>query len=66
MAVFALERLIFQGSERCPQYRWTQYALCAKREPLDRIAAAQKHPEEWRVTQLACTQIVLGTLRKIA
>lgn len=36
----------FQG------YRWKQYALCAEKEPLERIRSEQKRPENWRVVQM--------------
>lgn len=51
--MFALEYLQFQGTEHCPQYRWKQFAVCGKRELLERIRSRQAHPENWRVTRLA-------------
>ena len=41
----------FQG------YRWKQYAVCEERGPLERIMAAQKRPEDWRVVPLAADSV---------
>ena len=50
---FVLERLVFQGTEVCPQYRWKQYAVCACEDILKKIKETQRRPENWRVTALA-------------
>lgn len=34
-------------------YRWKQYAACEERRPLEQIRAAQKRPENWRISKLA-------------
>ncbi len=64
--MFALEYLQFQGTEHCPQYRWKQFAVCGKRELLERIRSRQTHPENWRVTRLACESISPDGLKRIA
>ena len=66
MAVFVLEYLQFQGTEHCPQYHWKQFAVCGKKELLERIKIRQAHPENWRVTQLTCEHICMKGLKKIA
>lgn len=43
--MYALEQLVFQGTECCPQYRWKQLAICGSRVPLDKIRNGQQHPE---------------------
>lgn len=38
---------------RCFQgFRWKQYAVCAEKEPLERIPAEQKRKEDWRIIQM--------------
>jgi hypothetical protein len=51
--MYALERLVFQGTERCPQYRWKQFAVCANEELLIKVKNGQRRPEDWRVSPLA-------------
>ncbi len=51
--MYALERLVFQGTECCPQYRWKQLAVCANEKLLNKIKDKQRHPEEWRISPLA-------------
>ena len=64
--MYVLEHLQFHGSGHCPQYRWEQFAVCGKRELLERVRLRQAHPENWRVTQLACESIRLEGLKQIA
>lgn len=47
--MFFLERQVFQGTEKCPQYIWKQWAYCMKREPIEKFLATQAHPELWRI-----------------
>ncbi|WP_148509870.1 hypothetical protein [Hungatella hathewayi] len=47
--LFALERLVLQGTARHPQYCWTLYGHCANKELLERIRQSQHCPKEWRV-----------------
>jgi hypothetical protein len=35
--MFVLEKLEHTG--KCPPYRWTRYAMCASRRPLERVRA---------------------------
>lgn len=51
--MYALERLVFQGTERCPQYRWKQFAVCVNEELLIKVKNGQQRPEDWRVSPLA-------------
>lgn len=51
--LYSLDRLTFQGEEYPPSYRWTRYAVCAKKELLEQIRSGQRHPKEWRVRILA-------------
>lgn len=38
---------------RCFQgFRWKQYAVCAEKEPLERVLAEQKRKENWRIIQM--------------
>lgn len=50
---YVLEQLVFQGTERCPQYRWKQWALSGDRTALERIRNSKSRPEQWRVVPLA-------------
>lgn len=43
--MYALEHLTRQG----PEHQWKQYAVCAKKDLLERIRHSQPRPEEWRV-----------------
>ncbi len=47
--MYILERLVFQGTEKCPQYLWTQMLMSKNRDVLEAIHARQPHPENWRV-----------------
>lgn len=47
--MFYLKRLTFQGTEKCPQYRWTQWFYCMKRAPLEKFLSKQARPEVWRI-----------------
>ncbi len=51
--MFLLERLVFQGTERCPQYVWKQIAMCQKRAPLECVIAGQLRQYDWRISELA-------------
>jgi hypothetical protein len=51
--MFILERLEFQGTERCPQYLWKQYVMCAAKEPLERVVSKQRRRKDWRITETA-------------
>jgi hypothetical protein len=53
--MYILERLEFQGTEKCPQRRWKQLAMCGNREPLARVLAKQRHPRVWRMTENCAT-----------
>ncbi len=38
---------------RCFQgFRWKQNAVCAGKEPLERVLAEQKRKEDWRIIQM--------------
>lgn len=38
---------------RCFQgFRWKQYAVCAEKEPLERVLAEQRRKEDWRIIQM--------------
>lgn len=38
---------------RCFQgFRWKQYAVCAGKEPLERVLAEHKRKEDWRIIQM--------------
>ena len=62
--MFVLERLVFQGLQTCPQYRWVQYALCGNRSLLERVRSAQRQPEDWRVTALAANTFPADRMEK--
>lgn len=47
--MFFLERLTLQGTEKCPQYLWKQWAYCMKRAPLEKFLSKQARPEVWRI-----------------
>lgn len=65
--MYALEQLVFQGTECCPQYRWKQFAVCGSRIPLDKVRSGQRRPDDWRVVFLPCrTEDVMKNLRDIA
>ena len=53
--MYALERLVFQGTETCPMYRWKQYALCGNPGLLERVRSGQRRPEDWRVIPMAAS-----------
>ncbi len=65
--MYALEQLMFQGTGCCPQYSWTQFAVCGNHAPLEKIRNSQRHPERWRIVFMPCQiQDVLKYLPKIA
>lgn len=65
--MYALERLVFQGTNICPQYQWKQFAVCDSRPILDKVRAGQKHPGSWRVVFLPCSlQEVMKNIPKAA
>lgn len=64
--MFALERLVFQGTEACPRYRWKQYALCGSRRPLERVRAGQRRPEDWRIVPLVCSVVLHNVQEQLA
>ncbi len=65
--MYVLERLVFQGTDRCPQYRWKQFVVCDSRPILDKVRAGQKHPGDWRVVLLPCSlQEVMKNVPKAA
>lgn len=51
--MFVLERLVFQGTEKCPQYLWKQILINKNKELMERVRAGQPHPENWRVSPTA-------------
>lgn len=51
--MFILERLVFQGTEKCPQYLWKQMLMSKNKNILEQIRAGQPHPENWRVCPTA-------------
>ncbi len=52
--MYALERLVFQGTEHCPQYRWKQFALCGSRALLEKVRAGQQSPGYWGIVFMPC------------
>ena len=48
--MFFLERLVFQGTEKCPQYMWKQFAMSKNKPLLEKIRRMQRRPEDWRIT----------------
>lgn len=34
-------------------YRWKQYAICDRREPLEQFISQQDKPDEWRIEPMA-------------
>ena len=65
--MYSLERLVFQGTGRCPQYRWKQFAVCGRRVPLDRVRISQRNLENWRVVFMPCQmEDVMKNLQRIA
>lgn len=57
--MFILERLIFQGTEKCPQYLWKQYIVGGNKALLEKIRASQRRPEDWRVVETPWTDLPL-------
>lgn len=51
--MFILERMVFQGTEKCPQYLWKQMLVCKSKDTLELIRSKQLHPENWRVCPTA-------------
>lgn len=51
--MFILERRVFQGTEKCPQYLWKQILMCRSKNLLEQIWDKQRHPENWRVCPTA-------------
>jgi hypothetical protein len=47
--VYILERLEFQGTDQCPQYKWKQIVMCLTCAPLERLREKQRCPEDWRI-----------------
>lgn len=37
----------------CQSYRWKQYAICDRREPLEQLMSQQDRPDEWRIEPMA-------------
>ncbi len=65
--MYALERIVFQGTEHCPQYRWKQFALCGSRAPLEKVKAGQQSPGDWRIVFMPCPiQAVLKNFQQAA
>ena len=64
--MYALEHLNFQGTERCPQYRWKQVAICDNRTPLDKVRAGQQRPADWRVKFMpGSTQTIIAQRKNV-
>jgi hypothetical protein len=51
--MYILEKLVFQGTEQCPQYLWKQIAMCQSDATLERILEKQRRPEDWRIVKTA-------------
>lgn len=51
--LFALERLVPQGTAQCPRYCWTLYGRYANKNLLERIRQSQNCQKEWRVRPCA-------------
>jgi hypothetical protein len=64
--MYILERLVFQGSERCPQYLWKQLAMCQNRAPLERVRMGQRRSEDWRITEMTAAPNTIPRGKKSA
>lgn len=65
--MYVLERLVFQGTECCPQYRWIQIAVCGSCTPLDKVRSGQQQPGDWRIVSTpALMPSVIKPIQKIA
>ena len=62
--MYALERLVYQGENVCPKYKWKQLAICGNRELLVAVKNQMLWPEDWRITPMAFTGDFLNVLSK--
>ncbi|MDD4509353.1 MAG: hypothetical protein PHY23_00310 [Oscillospiraceae bacterium] len=46
-----MERMVFQGTEKCPQYQWKQYIIGGDKALLEKIRSTQRRPKEWRIVE---------------
>ena len=53
LMMYALEHFSVRGTDCHPYRYWVQYAICGKREILEKVRQNQRQPEEWRVISLA-------------
>ena len=47
--MFFLEASVFQGTEKCPQYKWKQIAMCGDLSLLKKVKASFRHLENYRI-----------------
>ncbi|MDR0819287.1 MAG: hypothetical protein LBN43_06925 [Oscillospiraceae bacterium] len=62
--MYILERYVFQGTEKCPQYKWKQFVMFELPEPLERVRANQRTPGDWRITKTAFDTLKITNKRR--
>ena len=55
--MYILEKLEFQGTEKCPQMKWKQLVMCYSREPLEKLRSKQSRQSDWRITKTAFDEL---------
>ncbi len=51
--MYVLERRVPNGTGKCSQCHWEQYAECGRRAPLERVRLGLGGTKEWRVRKIA-------------
>lgn len=50
MAMYCLDKRVYQTPGKPLHSIWKRYAICGNRALLERVRMGQLHPEHWRVT----------------
>lgn len=53
--MYVLERRAVQEAGKRPRYLWEQYAVCGRRDPLERVRMGLGGKSEWRVRKTAAS-----------
>ena len=48
--MYALERLVYQGEETKPKYKWTPLARSSNKRLLETVKKQMHRPDDWRVS----------------
>jgi len=64
--MYILEKIVFQGTDKCPQMMWKQFVMCYSREPLEELRARQSRQSDWRIVKTAYDELSNEKKRKDA